>query len=257
MKMNRRRSRKLTVRAILTLALAAAAFAVGGCGGNSSGKINYSRQADLEATWSAGAASPPSPQTLLAMAKIFAAKGRDPEAAFVLKKIMQEYPKFLPAYVEMAEVHMRSRQVESAIQVLSVGLKVSPDDPVLLNNIGMCWVVKGQYDLALSMFSRAAASRPGDSRHRANMALALGMLGRYEESLALYEQVLGPAEAHQNLSIICAARNDGARSADERAAAEKLRNIALARTNNSRAEAEGGQAGKTPSPARQQHGSPP
>jgi hypothetical protein len=54
-----------------------------------------------------------------------------------------------------------------------------------------------------------------DARYRGNMALALGMLGRYEESLSLYQQVVSPSDAHFNLAVICDARKDPARAEQE------------------------------------------
>src|ERR1051325_2035498 len=69
-------------------------------------------------------------------------------------------------------------------------------------------MVKGHYQQALAFFGRAASLGSDDARHRANMAAALGMLGRYDESLAEYEKVVEPAAAHYNVAVLAKARED-------------------------------------------------
>ena len=217
--MNTRSAPKNVVRAagFSLLALAAVGLCAAGCA-KPPGDFNPE-----EETWLEGADRAPTPKTLYAMARILIAKGREPEADYMLRKIIEEHPYFMPAYVELAEIHMRHRRVEPAVAVLNAGLVFSPRDPVLLNDIGMCWMVKGDYARALPMFKQAAAAMPANARYRGNMALALGMMGRYEESLALYEQLLSPADAHDNLAVICEARKDFKRAAEERATASELR----------------------------------
>ncbi|MGB6909635.1 MAG: tetratricopeptide repeat protein [Methyloceanibacter sp.] len=72
----------------------------------------------------------------------------------------------------------------------------------------MCMLVGDRYGEALSMFSEAAGIMPEDARYRANMAVALGMMGRYAEALSLYEQIMSSSDAHHNLAILREARND-------------------------------------------------
>jgi len=71
----------------------------------------------------------------------------------------------------------------------------------------MCHLLKGDYDDALEQFTQASAVGD-DRRYRANMAVALGMLGRYNESMALYEQIVGEEDAKHNLRVIIEARKD-------------------------------------------------
>ena len=78
-----------------------------------------------------------------------------------------------------------------------------------------------------------------------NMAVALGMMGRYPEALALYQQVLPAGEAHYNLGVLCDARHDTARATQEYRAAQAARAAdAAARPAPARTEA----AAKTTQP---------
>jgi tetratricopeptide (TPR) repeat protein len=83
-------------------------------------------------------------------------------------------------------------------------------------------MVRGDYPRALEWFAKAAALGNDDTRHRANMAVALGMLGRYDEALAEYEKVVAPGPAHYNVSILARARHDADRARDELALATSL-----------------------------------
>ncbi len=179
-------------------------------------------QALDEEAFQAGTDRAPTAKTLYALARILAVQGKDAECEFLLKRIVREHKEFVPAYCDLAELQARQRRIDEAIGTLKHGLAQSSNDPVLLNNLGMCRVLQGRYDAALGLFGQAGSASPQNARYRANMGMTLGMLGRYEESLSLYEQVVSPAEAHSNLAVICEARGDKARAAQERALARKL-----------------------------------
>ena len=151
--------------------------------------------------------NPPTAKTLCAMAEILAAQGRDSECEYVLKKIIQDNPKFLPAYNSLAELQMRRGRTNAAIETLQHALKINSGDPVILNNLGMCWIIRRDYQMALKMFTKAAGIMPENVKYRANMAVALGLMGRDDESLALFRQVLPEEQARQNLSLLQEARS--------------------------------------------------
>lgn len=157
-------------------------------------------KADLD--FGSQADRPPTPQTLYSIANILAVQGRDSECEYVLNRIIRDYPEFSPAYNSMAELQMRQRRVNQAVDTLTKGLKAAPRDPVLLNNLGMCHIIRKDYQAAAEMFSAAAGVAPQNARYRANMAVAFGLMGRDEESLSLFEQVLPKQQAGENLDVL-------------------------------------------------------
>jgi len=191
--------------------------------GGATGGSFSNGQGAADLAWANGADQPPEPNTLLAMARLMAGQGRDEQARFTLARVISGHPGCLPAYVELAELHLRHRRINAAQDTLRQGLTVAPRDPVLLNDLGMCWLLRKDYDRALKQFAMAAAAGPDNARYRANVALALGMSGRYDECLAAYEQVLRSADAHYNLAVICDSRNDTEQAAAEYARALRLR----------------------------------
>ena len=152
--------------------------------------------------------NPPTVKTLSAMAEILATQGRDSECEYVLKRIIQDNPKYLPAYNNLAELQMRQGHTNAAIETLQHALRINSEDTVLLNNLGMCWVVRRDYEAALKMFTRAAGIMPENVKYRANMAVALGLMGRDEESLSLFKHILPEDQANHNLSVLREANRD-------------------------------------------------
>ena len=165
---------------------------------------------------------PPTAQTLFAMARILEIQGRDAQASLVLNEIVQHHPEFLPAYCDLSDLQVRHRQIGLAIHILNAGLKVAPHNAVLLNDRGMCHLLKKQYPQALKDFTLATACQPANTRYRCNLALALGLMGQYKQSLAVYLLILSPTDAHYNLAVICDARHDKAQAARQFALAKNL-----------------------------------
>ena len=158
----------------------------------SSGEGDYEIQPDR----------PPTARTLYGMADILDAQGKHRESEMVLKRLIVEYPDFFPVYTTLAELLMRQGRTNEAIETIHRGLNINPRDPILLNNLGMCQVIRRDYEKALEQFTKSAGIMPENARYRANMAMALALLGRYDESLALYKQVLPKDKADHNISIL-------------------------------------------------------
>ena len=145
---------------------------------------------------------PPTSTTLFAMADILATQGRDSECEFVLKRIIQEHPKFIPAYNSLAELQMRQGRTNAAIETIHHAFRINSEDPILINNLGVCWIVRGDYENALELFTKAAGAMPENVKYRTNMAVALGLMARYDESLSLFRLVLPEDQANHNLNVL-------------------------------------------------------
>jgi Flp pilus assembly protein TadD len=186
--------------------------ASGGCAGKQdrprTGTVSAYSYSD--SAFDAAADKPPSADTMYGLARILMSQGRPMESITLLRNTTGQYPGYLPAYNALAEAHLWLGQADEAIDALTQGLKRSPNDPVLLNNLGMTLFLEQRYDEALHYFERAVAVRPQEQNYRANQAAALGMLGRTPEARALYRQILPPADVGANIQILERARKGGA-----------------------------------------------
>jgi Flp pilus assembly protein TadD len=145
---------------------------------------------------------PPSSRTLYSMAGILATQGKDNECELVLRRCIGQYPSFTPAYNSLAELQMRQGRIHQATDVLRKALTIRRQDPVLLNNLGVCYLMQKEYERALESFTGAAGRVPESEKYRANMATALGLLGRHDEALALLQQVLPKEQAGNNAAVL-------------------------------------------------------
>jgi Flp pilus assembly protein TadD len=190
------------------LALAVAAITLPGCSAQPS--IRYSADSSYDEEFDRAAGRPPTPRTLYALASILAGKGQDAQAEYVLRRLIESHPQFLPAYNDLAALCLRSDRFEEARTVLEAGLTRGPDDPVLINNLGMCHLLTRDYTAALEQFERAVERSPRNSRYLANRALAVGLMGDEARALELYRAFLTPTEAEHNLAIIARANDQAA-----------------------------------------------
>ena len=71
---------------------------------------------------------PPTSKTLFAIANILAAQGRDQECEFILKRIILENPRCLPAYNSLAELQMRQGKINAAIETIEDGFRIDSDN---------------------------------------------------------------------------------------------------------------------------------
>jgi Flp pilus assembly protein TadD len=161
---------------------------------------------DPQAEWDAGAGRCPVADTLFSMARIYIAQGQDDQAEAALREVVDKDPDFVRAYEELAHLYVRRDLVDGAVAALQVGLLRQADDPVLLNDLGVCKLLQKDPAAAAEAFIRAAALQPDNARPRANLALALALQGRDDEALALWKQVIRPDEARQNLELVKKAR---------------------------------------------------
>lgn len=144
----------------------------------------------------------PTAKTLYVVANILETQGNYAESEAVMKKIISQYPDFFPVYNHLAELQLQQGRKKDAIETMRAGLVICPEDTTLLNNTGMCWLMCSEYEKALEMFTKAASIIPQNAKYRANMAVTLSLMGRYEESLSLFRQILSPEDAEHNVNVI-------------------------------------------------------
>ncbi len=142
------------------------------------------------------------PRTLYAMSRLLAARGQNEQARYVLQRVITEEPTFVAAYSDLADLQARDGMTEAAMTTLDKALQLSPDDPILHNNLGMCHLARKEYDKALPHFDAAVAAAPRNPRFVSNLATAQALRGDHDQALATYKRVLPSADAHHNLAVI-------------------------------------------------------
>lgn len=79
-------------------------------------------------------------------------------------------------------------------------LAEKPDEPMVLNNLAMSYALEGDLKKAEEVLRKALSGKGGemDSRLRQNLALVLGLQGRFDEAKEIASQDLPPATVAAN-----------------------------------------------------------
>jgi Flp pilus assembly protein TadD len=83
---------------------------------------------------------------------------------------------------------------KDAIPMFERALALAPEHPSLLNNLALAHAAGGQADAAEALLRRAVKTTDGDARIRQNLALVLGLQGKYDEAKQVAAQDL-PSDA--------------------------------------------------------------
>ncbi|MBK3662431.1 tetratricopeptide repeat protein [Bradyrhizobium diazoefficiens] len=97
-------------------------------------------------------------------------------------------------------------------------LKIAPGDPGVLSNLGLSYMLTKQLPKAEEALRQAYASPRASARVRQNLALVVGLQGRFAEAETIVRADLPPDQAEANVAYLkdMLNRNDGSRGAPKR-----------------------------------------
>lgn len=98
---------------------------------------------------------------------------------------------------------------DEARRYYASALKIRPDDPSVLSNLGLSYVLTKELPQAEATLRRAQQLAPNDARIRQNLGLALGLQGRFAEAEAIVQADLPPDEAAANVAYLKDMLNSG------------------------------------------------
>ena len=81
-------------------------------------------------------------------------------------------------------------------------LVLALNEPTILSNLGMSYVLTGDLKNAETYLRSAAAQPSADSRVRQNLALVVGLQGRFAEAEQIARQELTPQQANANVAYL-------------------------------------------------------
>src|SRR3954452_3219167 len=104
---------------------------------------------------------------------------------------------------------------DEARRYYASALQIVPDEPSVLSNLGLSYVLSKDLPKAEETLRRAYASTRADARVRQNLALVIGLQGRFAEAESIVKADLPPEEAAANVAYLkqMLSRKDNPRSA--------------------------------------------
>ena len=91
---------------------------------------------------------------------------------------------------------------DEARRYYASALKIMPDEPSVLSNLGMSYVLTKELPQAEQVLRRAYARPNAGSRVRQNLALVVGLQGRFAEAESIIKADLPPDEAAANVAYL-------------------------------------------------------
>jgi Flp pilus assembly protein TadD len=147
-------------------------------------------------------AYPKDRKVLAAYGKALAAAGQlEPALDAVRRAQTPEYPDWKLASAEGAILDQLGKKAEARAQYRKA-LDLKPDEPTVLSNLGMSYVLEGDLPMAETYLRRAAQAPGADSRVRQNLALVVGLQGRFDEAEQIASQELSPDQAKANVAYL-------------------------------------------------------
>ena len=91
---------------------------------------------------------------------------------------------------------------EDARRYYESALKIAPDEPTVLSNLGLSYMLSKNLPKAEEVLRQAYATGRADARVRQNLALVVGLQGRFAEAEQIVRADLPPAEAAANVAYL-------------------------------------------------------
>ena len=132
------------------------------------------------------------------------AAGRPGEAIPVLEKIAASGPGDWRILSALGSAYDQQGQYSTARDTYQKALALQPNQISVLNNIGMSYALEGNLKQAEKTLRNAMTLPEGSTlpRLRQNLALVVGLQGRFEESRQIASEDLPPDEVEANMAYL-------------------------------------------------------
>lgn len=145
---------------------------------------------------------PNDPTIKIAYAKALTAAGRFEQALTVLDgAIVPQSPDWNALSVKGAVLDQMGRNQE-ARALYTQGLLIAPNEASLEANLGLSYAMTNELPAAEQHLRRATQMRGANSKVRQNLALVIGLQGRFDEARAMYASELPPEQVETNMAYI-------------------------------------------------------
>ena len=150
----------------------------------------------------ASLANPRNTQVLGAYGRALADNGSLPEALDMLGRAhTPDQPDWRILSAQGAVLDQMGRHAEARTYYASA-LKITPDEPSVLSNLAMSYALAKELGQAEQTLRRATSRGVADRRIRQNLALVVGLQGRFAEAEEIARAELPPDEAAANVSYL-------------------------------------------------------
>jgi tetratricopeptide (TPR) repeat protein len=149
---------------------------------------------------------------LLASAAEFERNGSSWQAINAYRQAIQLDPQNHRALLSFARMKHRARDFAGAVSLYQQLLRNYPNDPLALNDLGLCYARMGDAARAIGALQLAVQHRPDSKRYRNNLAVVLVEANQWDAALQTLIPIHGPAVANYNVAWLLARQGQNDRS---------------------------------------------
>lgn len=137
-----------------------------------------------------------------AYGKVLAVAGRFDEALKVVRSANDPVRPDWRLFSAEGAIQDQLANPTEARRLYGEALKLAPEDPTILNNLGLSYVLTNELPAAEKVLRRAAQNPQADVRVRQNLSLALGLQGKFSEAETVATAALPPDQAAANMAYL-------------------------------------------------------
>jgi Flp pilus assembly protein TadD len=136
--------------------------------------------------------------------KELVAAGKGAQAAGILQEAIAKGSSDWKTYSALGSAFDQQGKYAEARTNYEQALKLSPNQITVLNNLGMSYALEGDLAKAESTLKSASELPAGktEPRLRQNLALVIGLQGRFDEARLIASQDLPPNEVEANMAYL-------------------------------------------------------
>ena len=147
-------------------------------------------------------ANPGDVDIAVAYAKALTANGRFEQSLTVLDNVIRpDVPDWNALLVKGATLDQLGRNDEARL-LYTQALTIAPGEASIEANMGLSYAMTNELGTAEQHLRRAVQMRGATSQIRQNLALVVGLQGRFDECRALYAAELPPDEVNNNMAYV-------------------------------------------------------
>jgi Flp pilus assembly protein TadD len=141
-------------------------------------------------------------EALAEYGKALAANGNFNEALAAIRRAQRsDNPDWRLLAAEGGVLDSLKRNDEARLRYRQA-LVLAPDEPQILNNYGMSYVLTGELDEAEAILKKAVSRPNATIKARQNLALVLGLKGKFKEAEVVATKDLPPEQAKANITFL-------------------------------------------------------
>jgi Flp pilus assembly protein TadD, contains TPR repeats len=138
----------------------------------------------------------------VAYAKALTASGRFDQSLQVLNNVIRpDAPDWNALLVKGATLDQMGRHGEARQVYIQAGV-IAPGEASVETNLGLSYAMTNELERAETHLRRAVQMRGATTQTRQNLALVVGLQGRFQEARALYAAELPPEQVESNMAYV-------------------------------------------------------